>query len=227
MHGTVHDIDGGRGRAAIKLQAKSDLLHCHGRRRRSADSSSRSKPERGPGQTACPLARPERKRPQNAPKSGAVGTSRRHRKSLQTAEFSADGCLDRTQEVGGSSPPSSTRRPPAHVGVSSFGGLRAPGNRIAWAVGCRLSASSERRVRPPPVAVASHHSIRMTRPPIRRGAGPTMRNGNVSPGVSATSGCAATVPRNDGPRHALRADHFVLGRRWPGCGEWSSDEVIL
>jgi len=57
--------------------------------------------------------------------------------------------------------------------------------------------------------------------------GPTMRNGNVSPGVSATSGCAATVPRNDGPRHALRADHFVLGRRWPGCGEWSSDEVIL
>ena len=62
--------------------------------------------------------------------------------------------------------------PPAHVGVSSFGGLRAPGNRIAWAVGCRLSASSVRRVRPPrTVAVASHHSIRMTRRPIRRAAG--------------------------------------------------------
>ena len=228
MHGTVHDIDGGRGRAAIKLQAKSDLLHCHGRRRRSADSSSRSKPERGPGQTACPLARPERKRPQNAPKSGAVGTSRRHRKSLQTAEFSADGCLDRTQEVGGSSPPSSTRRPPRACGGFFVWGTacsREPdrlGRRLPSE--CLLGASGEATAHGRGRVSSLDPDDAAADTPRR---GPTMRNGNVSPGVSATSGCAATVPRNDGPRHALRADHFVLGRRWPGCGEWSSDEVIL
>jgi len=221
VHGTVHDIDGGRGRAAIKLQAKSDLLHCHGRRRRSADSSSRSKPERGPGQTACPLARPERKRPQNAPKSGAVGTSRSHRKSLQTAEFSADGCLDRTQEVGGSSPPSSTRRPPAHVGVSSFGGLRAPGNRIAWAVGCRLSASSVRRVRPPrTVAVASHHSIRMTRRPIRRGAGRRCATGMSRPACLPRAGVRPPfrVTTDRGMRSAPITSSSVVGGRAAASG---------
>jgi hypothetical protein len=127
VKGTVHNID--RGCAASRSRPKAPASPSMSKAPNRAQLE-QIQTQRGPGQRACPMARSERKRPQNAPKSMVVDTSRRARKPLQTGAKSARAAVWIAPRRSG------VRVPLAPLGsrpVARAGGFVASVSRaVAW-----------------------------------------------------------------------------------------------
>jgi hypothetical protein len=122
VHGTAHDIDGGRGRAAISSRRKAtcSTVKVDGAELLTARADPSPREDRAKERVLWPdpsgNGRKMRRNQGPWARAGATGNP------CNRPKFSAGGCLDRTQEVGGSSPPSSIKREALHTrGFCRFG----------------------------------------------------------------------------------------------------------